>query len=260
MIIDIHCGWGPTPAAPQWNDPAAVRTALGARGITSACLASQLARRYDSVAGNDAVADVTRTPDASCDLRGWLVIHPDQIEDASAQMRRYLFNDRFVGAALYPDPLTGNPVTLERTQELLIVFRRYGKALLIETPSAEAMHYAVEIAQFMGTIKVVASGMGGDEWRAAIDIAHRPSNLFLDFSGALNAEKIAFAIQQMGGVRKLVFGSGAPGTDPAGILALLDDLELSRDERSKILHANAQRAFGVGPTSAGDVSLTPMGA
>lgn len=260
MIIDIHCGWGPTPAASQWNDPDAVRKALIARGITGACLSSQLARRYDAVAGNGSVADVVKTPDTACDLRGWLVIHPDQIEEASAQMRRHLFGDRFVGAALYPDPLTGTPVTLERCQELLIVFRRYGKTLLVETPSAEAMHHVADIAQFLGTVKVIASGMGGDEWRAAIDIAHRPSNLFLDIAGALNAEKIAFAIHQMSGVRKLLFGSGAPGTDPAAVLALLDDLELTRDERNKILHGNAQRLFGDAPVSSGGVSLTPMGA
>jgi len=30
-VIDVHCGWGASPAAPQWNDVVALRTALAAR-------------------------------------------------------------------------------------------------------------------------------------------------------------------------------------------------------------------------------------
>ena len=35
-IIDIHCMWGPTPSAPNWNDTEVVCKALRTRGITQA--------------------------------------------------------------------------------------------------------------------------------------------------------------------------------------------------------------------------------
>ena len=178
-------------------------------------------------------------------------------------MRRFLYSERFVGAALYPNPATGAPVTLEYARELLILVRRYSKSLLIETPTAEAMWEAVEIAGFMQGVKIVASGMGGEEWRSAIDFAVKPSNLFLDISGSLVPEKIHYAIHAMNGARKILFASGAPNTDPAAVLAMVDEAGLSTDEREKILHANAQRIFGwsLGPADAepGGLALKPMG-
>jgi predicted TIM-barrel fold metal-dependent hydrolase len=261
-IIDVHCGWGPTPAAPTWNQTETVQSTLAERGITMACLSSLLARRYDPIGGNETVADTLANPGSPVKLRGWLVVQPAQHEESSAQMRRHLYSENFVGAALYPNPTTGEPVALEYSRELLILIRRYSKALLIETPTAEAMWHAVEIAGFMQGVKIVASGMGGEEWRAAIDFAVKPSNLFLDIAGSLAPEKIRYAIQAMSGARKLLFSSTAPGCDPAANLAMMDEAGLSSDEREKILFANAHRVFGWGTGSVdrpADVTLSAMG-
>jgi predicted TIM-barrel fold metal-dependent hydrolase len=260
-IIDVHCGWGPTPAAPAWNDRATVCAALLQRGIGGAFLSSLLARRYDPVAGNDSVATALEAEsDDGCDLRGWLVAHPGQLDDASAQMRAQLYSPHFVGMALYPDPISGRPVTLEAGRELFTVFRRYGKPLLIEALDADAMAEAVAIAAGLTGIKVIVSGMGGDEWRRSIDLASRPVNLFFDISGTLASEKIAYA-RTVCGARKLLFASGAPGTDPAAILGMLDEVELTADEREKILAGNAQRLFELGGgTDIPAAPLAPLGA
>lgn len=263
-IIDVHCGWGPTPAAPEWNQLAAVSAALQARGVTCACLSSLLARRYDPIGGNETIAEIVSASNTTCDLRGWLMVQPAQHEESSSLMRRFLYSERFVGVALYPNPATGEPVTLEYARELLILVRRYSKALLIETPTAEAMWQAVEIASFMQGVKIVASGMGGEEWRSAIDYAAKPANLFVDISGSLVPEKLHYAIHAMNGARKLLFASGAPAVDPAAVLAMVEEAGLSPDEKEKIFHANAQRLFGwrsnLGEGEVtGGVSLTPMG-
>lgn len=261
-IIDVHCGWGPTPAAPDWNQAEAVQRLLTARGVTTACLSSVLARRYDPIGGNEAVAETLKSPGTPARLCGWLVVQPAQYEESSGQMRSHLYSENFVGAALYTNPATGEPVTVEYARELLILIRRYSKALLIETPTAEAMWHAVEIAGFMQGVKIIASGMGGEEWRAAIDYAVKPSNLFLDISGALAPEKIRYAIQAMNGARKLLFASNAPTCDPALHLAMLEEAGLSSDEREKILCANAQRVFGWGTGSVespSGMTLSAMG-
>lgn len=262
-IIDVHCGWGPTPAAPEWNQATVVSEALKTRGVGSACLSSFLARRYDPIGGNETIAEVVNAPNESCDFRGWLTVQPAQHEESSTLMRRFLYSDRFVGAALYPNPATGESVTVAYARALLILVRRYSKALLIETPTAEAMWQAVEIAGFMQGVKIIASGMGGEEWRSAIDYACKPSNLFLDISGSLVPEKLHYAIHAMNGARKLVFASGAPTTDPAAVLAMVEEAGLSPDEKEKIFHANAQRVFGWRSSSDDEagagLALTPMG-
>lgn len=250
LIIDVHCGFGATPVAPTWGDPAAVRDALLARGIRTVFLSSDLASRYDPAAGNElvaqAIAQITGANSGGLDARGWMVLHPDRLADANTQMRRLLGGDRFVGAALYADPLSGVPVTLRSAQEVVSSYRRYSRPLLIETPTAEAMYEAARIAQDVGgTVKVIASGMGGEEWREAVDLATKPLNLFLDIAGSLSPEKIEYAIAALGGTRKLLFASGAPDTDPAAVLGLLDELNLDSEDRERILSGNALRLFSL---------------
>lgn len=239
-IVDVHCGWGATSFAPGWEDAEYVGGALRARGIGGAFLASDLARHFDPISGNEQVA---QTIGEHPHFSAWLVVHPDRPLDAHAQMRRFLYGDQFVGCALYPDPATGRPITLEGAHDIVNAFRRFGKPLLIETPNAEAMHHAARIAQEMGNMRIVASGMGGAEWREAVDLAAHLSNLYLDISGALVPDKIDYAARALHGVRKLLFASGAPQTDPAAVIGLLDDLDLTPDDRERILGGNAVRLF-----------------
>ena len=175
-------------------------------------------------------------------------------------MKQYLLSDRFVGMALYPDPLTGIPVTARGAAEVVTSFRRYSKVLLVHTPNAEAMREVVQLARDYNGVRIIASGMGGMEWREAIEMAAKPLNLFLDISGTLEPGKIDYAVSETGGVRKLLFASGAPETDPAAVLAMLFEADLTEDDRAKVLYANAGRIFGFAVTDEEEVAdLAPMG-
>jgi|GEM_PF-450432 Predicted metal-dependent hydrolase of the TIM-barrel fold len=256
--VDVHCGWGGTTCAPGWSDASEIRTALQMRGIGKALVASRTARLFDPVEGNDELAAGVVNEGGAVDLRGWLVAHPARVADAVAQMRRYLLSDRFVGVALYPDPFTGRPVTARDASEIVKVFLRYGKPLLIHTPSAAAMAETVDIAQMFSGVKVIASGMGGSEWREALRMASKPSNLLMDISGALCPEKVDFAAETMGGVRKLLFASGAPETDPAAVLSVLFESGLSQEDRARILYGNANRLFDLAEDEEEPVVLSAM--
>ncbi|GAB4470183.1 MAG: hypothetical protein OHK0029_42960 [Armatimonadaceae bacterium] len=259
-IIDIHCGWGATAAAPYWNTVDTIRSSMQIRGITTVMVSSLLARRYDVIAGNEALAGVlpSEPPTEGTDVRGWFVIHPARTRDVLHQMREYLYSPMFVGAALYADPVTGVPVTVSDAHDLVTGFRRYGKPLLVEVPTADAMREALRIADDLAGVRIIASGMGGDDWREAIAMSTRASNMALDISGALVPEKIEYAIEILHGTRKLLFASGAPHTDPAAVLALLDELDLADEDRHRILHGNAERLFGMETTTEVPVNLMPM--
>jgi hypothetical protein len=259
-IIDIHCGWGATAAAPHWNTIDTIRATMQARGITAVFVSSLLARRYDVVAGNKALAEQLspESPHVGTDVRGWFVIHPARTHEILHQMRDHLYHPMFVGAALYADPVTGMPVTVSDAHDLVTGFRRYGKPLLVEVNSAAAMRETLRIADDLAGVRVIATGMGGEEWREAIAMSQRASNLALDISGALVPEKIEYAIDVLHGTRKLLFASGAPHTDPAAVLALLDELDLPDEDRERILFRNAERMFGMEEESEIEVSLMPM--
>ncbi len=243
-FIDVHCGFGSTVAARSFDLPDEIRAAMQMRGIGMAFASSLSARVFDPIAGNDSLAAMVGTGEESVDLRGWLVVHPARADDGHVQMRKYLITDRFVGVALYPDPLTGSPILARNAAEVVTAFRRYSKPVLVHAPTAQAMSEVVRIAQDFSGVKIIASGMGGDEWREAIEMSSKPLNLFLDISGSLNPDKIDYAYSVFGGVRKLLFASGAPFTDPAAVLAMLFEAHLSEDERAKVLYVNAQKLFG----------------
>ena len=48
----------------------------------------------------------------------------------------------------------------------------------------------------------------------------------------------------MHGSRKILFASGAPHTDPAAVLGMVDEAGLSYDDRTRILYRNADKLFG----------------
>ena len=260
QFVDVHCGFGGTVAARNWGDPDAIREAMQMRGIGMAFASSLSARVFDPIEGNDALSAMVGTGDEIVDLRGWLVVHPARAEDGHVQMRRYLLSSRFVGVALYPDPLTGSPILARNAAEVVTAFRRYSKPVLIHAPTAAAMYEVVRIAQDFSGVKIIASGMGGEEWREAIEMSSKPLNLFLDISGSLCADKVDYAYSEFGGVRKLLFASGAPFTDPAAVLAMLFETNLSEDDRAKVLYTNAQRLFGfISHEDEEAPDLAPMG-
>ena len=245
-IFDVHCGWGSVTAAPNWKDVSEIQRVMGKRGVGTVCISSLLARRYDIIEGNRAVADAVKTnaSDGGTEVLGWIALHPGRAHDLSEQMKRTLYDPRLIGAALYPDPLTGQPLTVADVRELLNAFRRFTKPLLIETRSAEAMAQAVRIADEFANLKMIASGMGGDEWRESLSMVSRSPNLNMDISGALIPEKIGYAIEMMHGSRKILFASGAPYTDPAAVIGMMDEAGLSNDDRTRILYRNADKLFG----------------
>jgi hypothetical protein len=250
-IIDVHCGWGATTPAPNWRDVDEISKIMAARCVSMVCISSLLARRYDLVGGNEALAGALQTapsgedPATAAEVKGWMVIHPARTREVTEQLRRHLYSPRFVGAALYPDPLTGAPVTVHDAHDLITAFQRYAKPLLVEAPTVEAMAEVVRIAESMPGVRIIASGMGGDDWREAILMAARPGNLYLDISGALVPEKIDYALDVLHGSRRLLFASGAPQTDPSAILGLLDDIDLIPKDRERILYGNAEKLFNI---------------
>lgn len=259
-FIDVHCGFGSTVAARHWGEADAIREAMLQRGIGMAFASSLSARTYDPIEGNDELAKMVGTGDESVDLRGWLVVHPSRAEDGHVQMRKYLLSSRFVGVALYPDPLTGLPILARNAAEAVTSFRRYSKPVLVHAPTAAAMYEVVRLSQDFNGVKFIASGMGGEEWREAIQMSTKPLNLYLDISGSLCPDKIDYALEEMGGIRKLLFASGAPMTDPAAVLAMLFESHLSEDDRAKVLYGNAQRLFGFVTHEDEDApDLAPMG-
>lgn len=240
-IFDSHVCLGGSVVPGVASNPAAIQTAMKARGIDGAVIFSAHARNVEPLAGNRILrAMLNQAPE----LYGCLVAHVNRVEASITAMRELMPGRKFVGMVIV-GAQPGQVVTERSADELVHAYRRFGKPLFLFTPNGEAVQTALEIAKDYPVLRVILLGMGGTDWRAAIAAAHAAPNIVLETSGALDRAKLPTAVQAIG-AHRLLFGSGSPHLDAAAALGLVEDSCLSEAARRRILSENAYRLFGLG--------------
>lgn len=233
-IFDAHVYYGETPFSAAMATREAVLSSLHRREITGAALISTLAADCDFVTGNRRLREVVSVEDG---LFGWVTLNAGYPAESQEEQRRYEMKRGMVGAAMFGH--NGRPVILEDAREILNAQRRYAKPVALHVPDADAVHAGREIAAAFPAMKFLWLAMGGDDWRSAVAVAKQHLNIYLEISGSLDADKIAFASSVLT-PRKLVYGSGQPQADPALPRALVETSPtLTRPDRNRILSENA---------------------
>jgi len=233
-IFDAHVFYGQIPFSAALATREAALNTLRSREITGAALISGLAADCDFVTGNRRLREVVSPQDG---LFGWVTLNAGYSAESQEEQRRHQMKRGMVGAALFGHQ--GRPVLLEDAREILNAQRRYAKPVALDVPDGDAVHAAREIAAAFPAMKFVWLGMGGDSWRSAVATAKQHLNIYLEISGSLDTDKIAFAASVLT-PRKLLYGSGMPHSDPELPRALVETATtLTRADRSRILSENA---------------------
>lgn len=238
-IADVHAQIGTTPL---WGIPfsdANLARSMQKYGVERAIVSSTIANSCDFVMGN---AQIARVVKANRNLSGCVVANIHYPEQSQKEMHSYLGSDSFAGLLLTCGSLCGH-VTLADAQEILNAHRRFIKPVFLHVRDRAALLAANEMAKAFGAMKFVLLGMGGDDWRMATVIAEQTLNMVLEVSGSFSPDKIKFAVEHIGSHR-LVFGSGLPYTDPACVIGLVEDAEISDTDKANILYSTARRLFG----------------
>jgi len=237
-IIDslaiLGCG---APCAGEFGRDQLLRR-MDQLGITHAIVASSLAISSDFVAGNAWLAEQIA---GHRRLLGYAVVNTNHPEEAMQDMRRYLTKQQFRGLVMIegrPD----TPVSSADAEELLNAYRRFAKPLLLFTPRRECVYAAADIAPKFELIKVVLVGMGGKDWRSAIAAARQHLNIHLQTTGEVSPSRIREGWAAVNGNR-MMFGSGAPMTDPAVTLGMIREAGIPERDLHKLLFSNAEKTF-----------------
>ncbi len=233
-IFDAHVYYGETPFSKSLATREAILATLQSREITGAALLSGLAADCDFATGNRRLRDIVSAEDG---LFGWVMLNAGYSAESQEEQRRHEMKRGIIGAAMFGH--NGRPVLLEDAREILNAQRRYAKPVALHVPDGEAVHAGREIAVAFPAMKFLWLAMGGDDWRSAVAIAKQHLNIYLEISGSLDADKIAYASSVLT-PRKLIYGSGQPHADPSLPLALVETSPtLTRADRSRILSENA---------------------
>lgn len=235
-VFDCYSNLGGSLVPGIAHNTAAITATMVERRVDAAVLFSAHARHVDPIAGNRILrAMVEQAPN----LFACLYAHPNRTDASITAMRDLVAARKFVGMCIAGADLT-EPIHRIVADDLLNAYRRYGKPLFLHALNGKSVAAALDIARSYPVLKVVLLGMGGADWRAAIAAAHTATNIYLDTSGTLDRSKLSAAIDALG-VHRIIFGSGAPQTDPAAVLGLVGDCPISDEMRRRILWDNAVR-------------------
>lgn len=239
MPIDIRINYCEYDAVGRPFGVNGVLNAMQKHGIEKAVLVPTMAVDCDFRLGNKVLFDAVKSNDQ---LYGYLAVNPNYPEESIRLMRSAMPSPKFLGLALFPGASRPYP-NLDDYREILNAYRRFLKPVFVNTPSADAVAAAEEMAREFPGLKFILGTMGGNDWKRAIT-SSRQLNLFLETSGSFDAEKIEEAVEHFG-AHRVLFGSNLPYSDIGAALALVQNSELPKDALDQILNRNAQKLFAV---------------
>ena len=168
------------------------------------------------------------------------------------EVERFLEHPKFLGLKLHPliDGYHPNDPAVHPLMELLL--ERGGLPVLIHSghPIFTLPWSIEELAVAFPGVKVVMGHMGHGNVvyiNAAIDIAVRNSNVYLETSGMPMHTKIAEAVERVG-VERVLYGSDAPFHHPAVEILRVEVSGLEPAALARVLRTNSRELF-LGQTS-----------
>ena len=125
------------------------------------------------------------------------------------------------------------------TQVMVIVLGAglYGAAMGWWRGPEQALYVAIKFPL------IILLTMGGEDWHSAVAAAKRHVNLYLEISGTLDSDKIAYATSMLT-PRKVLYGSCLPYSDPQLTIGLVEETKtLTANDRNRVYYQNAQQLF-----------------
>lgn len=238
-IIDVHAEIGSTPL---WGVPftdANLARSMQKYKVERCIVSSTIGNSCDFQRGNDQINRVVKSQQA---MLGCIVVNINYPEQSQTDMHAYLGEDNFAGMLL-TSGVRRRHVTLAEADELLNAYRRFVKPVFLHVFDQASLLAANDIAKQFTGMKFVLLGMGGEDWRMAAVLAERTLNLVLEVSGSFSPDKIKFAAERIGSHR-IVYGSGLPYVDPAAVIGLVEDADVSDADKRNIFEHSARRLFG----------------
>ena len=240
MIIDVHAHAGP------WffsTDVGAVDVnirLMDRYGIDLQIVSASEAVTYDMVSGNrwmaEALAEQPR-------LLGYIVINPNELNEAARELERYADTKQFVGVKIHTT-YPALPLTSTATREALGMAADAGLPVLVHTWDDSVLSLVDVLDEHPG-LRVIAGHMGGPAWRTAVEAAARADRLYLEpCCSVTDRDRFRHALDRVA-VEQMLFGTDSTLVDPAIALGVVMDAELSEVEYEHVMWRNAAELFGI---------------
>jgi hypothetical protein len=237
-IFDTHAYLADTALSHSMATREAVLATMRQYRFNAVALISGQAATCDFVTGNERLREIL---DVEAGMFGYVTLNAGYPAESLEEQRKHLTRREFIAGLLFGHD--GIPVNLADVRDILNAQRRFAKPIAIHVPNAEAAIAVHEIAAEFPAMKFILLTMGGEDWHSAVVAAKQHVNLYLEISGALDSDKIAYASSMLT-PRKLLYGSSLPYSDPQLTIGLIEEATtLTAMDRNRVYYQNAQQFF-----------------
>ena len=177
-------------------------------------------------------------------LLGLLFLNPNYLKESFDQMDKYLSEEKFVGLGeLYDGGYIGNQTLncdghkrimermLQKFRQRIVLFHCWGKTGILRL---------LEMAKEFPEINFIAGHMGNPDWEIAARTFKKTKNVYLELCSSYPiAGKIESVVKEIGAER-VIFGSDSSLINPAFIIGMVVDSEISKKDKEKVFYLNAK--------------------
>ena len=240
-VYDMHTHPGPYQAIyfPNAAPEHMLRT-MDRSGVKLMCAAPHSAL-VDTTRGNALTERMcAKWPDR---IKGYWCINPNYPERVTAELADFGNHSAFIGFKFLSDyhkyPITGDiyaPVLdLANAQKLLVLMHTWGHSQFDNPRQVE------ELAKKYPDAILLMGHCGYGEWDVSIRVARDCPNVYLELTGAHDANGAIERMVEGAGSEKMLYGTDLPWFDPHYVIGCILFAHLDDEDRHNILHRNAER-------------------
>ncbi|MBN1583039.1 MAG: amidohydrolase family protein [Anaerolineae bacterium] len=247
-IFDTHAHYGPFSGIyfPDRGEVDAMLAVMERVGIRIA-LVSGHAALIDPARGNEIVAGLVAAHPGR--FRGYLVANPNYPQQIARDLGDFAqWQARgFVGFKIHPSShkysLTG-----DNYRPLFEFANARRIPLLSHTWGADGLCGTKQVREIVSTYRSMPFLAGHacyDDWDAAIALAARHDNLYLELTAAYAYNGLLERMVAGMGAHKIMFGNDLPWFDSMYAVGCVLSARITDDDRRAILYRNAEQLFGL---------------
>jgi uncharacterized protein len=253
MIIDVHvhCGFMFFPIKASVSED--LIKAMDEFNIDVGIVSPIEGIFYASMDCNQKMYDsIKKFPDR---LKGYIVVNPNYPMEAMEQLEKFSKIPQFIGVKVHPSwynrPVDGpefEPV-FNKCEELDLPVLVHSYVIGDQEDQVSCPERIANVARRHGNPIIVAH-MGGNSGRTC-KVIKNIDNMYMDISSGRERAsqlyvwelgRIDDAVKEIG-ADKILFGSDMPLLDPSICFGMMEDSNLSGEDREKIMWKNANRIF-----------------
>lgn len=193
---------------------------------------------YDMRAGNEEMAKAASEHEQ---ILMYVYVNPNFLAESCEEMDTYLPEQFGVGVKIhcgYSATSSSDP----RMYDLIAEIARRTNLLKIHPGAAQDL---AAWARAYPDLNIIIAHAFATDYPAAVELAAAHPNLYLDFCCShASRGKVAYAVERIG-TRQIVFGSDMDLIDPAFVLGMFEEADLTPEQQQAIYYDNAARLLGI---------------